>query len=121
MRRREFLSLLSGAAAAWPLPAYAQQVAQTRRIGVLSGLAADHPQGQATIAAFLQGLQQLGWLTGATCGSTTAGAPAMPTTCAVRGGISCAHARCFGGHRRDERWAVTSGDQDYSNCVRECP
>ena len=121
MRRREFLSLLSGAAAAWPLPAYAQQVAQTRRIGVLSGLAADHPQGQATIAAFLQGLQQLGWLTGATCGSTTAGAPAMPTTCAVRGGISCAHARCFGGHRRDERWAVSSGDQDYSNVFANVP
>jgi putative tryptophan/tyrosine transport system substrate-binding protein len=64
MRRREFLSLLSGAAAAWPLTAHAQQVAQTRRIGVLTGLAADDPQGQATIAAFLQGLQHLGWADG---------------------------------------------------------
>ena len=45
----------------------------------------------------------------------------MPTTCAVRGGISCAHARCFGGHRRDERWAVSSGDQDYSNVFANVP
>jgi putative ABC transport system substrate-binding protein len=62
MRRREFISLLGGAAAAWPLTARAQE--RTRRIGVLSALAADDPESMARIAAFLQGLQELGWSVG---------------------------------------------------------
>jgi putative ABC transport system substrate-binding protein len=61
LRRRDFVTLLGGAAAAWPLAARAQQGERMRRIGVLSGLAADDPEGQARIAAFAQGLQQLGW------------------------------------------------------------
>jgi len=65
MRRREFITLLGGAAAAWPLAARAQQPDQMRRIGVLTaGSAADDPDGQARGAAFLQGLQQLGWTDG---------------------------------------------------------
>jgi putative ABC transport system substrate-binding protein len=64
MRRRECISLLGGVALAWPLAARAQQVERVRRIGVLTGLAADDPQGKAIIAAFLQGLQQLGWADG---------------------------------------------------------
>ena len=64
MRRREFITLLGGAAAAWPLAARAQQSERMRRIGVLAGLAADDPEGQARLAAFLQGLQQLGWTDG---------------------------------------------------------
>ncbi len=64
MRRREFITLLGGAAAAWPLAARAQQPERMRRIGVLMSLAADDPEGQARIAAFLQGLQQLGWTDG---------------------------------------------------------
>jgi hypothetical protein len=63
MRRREFISLL-GVAAAWPLAARAQQPERTRRVGVLMTLAADDPQSMARIAAFLQGLQQLGWTDG---------------------------------------------------------
>ena len=63
MRRREFITLLGGAAA-WPLAARAQQAERMRRIGVLMSLAAEHPQGQVCIAAFLQGLQQLGWSDG---------------------------------------------------------
>src|SRR5262245_27857409 len=64
MKRREFITLLgSGAAAAWPLAARAQQSERMRRIGVLMALA-DDPEGQARIAAFLQGLQQLGWADG---------------------------------------------------------
>jgi putative ABC transport system substrate-binding protein len=63
-RRREFITLLGGAAAAWPLAAYAQQPAQVRRIGVLMPFAEDHPVGQARVAAFLQGLRQLGWTDG---------------------------------------------------------
>ena len=64
MRRREFITLLGGAAAAWPLAARAQQGERMRRIGVLMNLTADDPEGQARIAAFLQGLQQLGWTDG---------------------------------------------------------
>jgi hypothetical protein len=60
-KRREFITLLGGAAAAWPLSARAQQPERMRRIGVLMSLAADDPQGPARAEAFLQGLQQLGW------------------------------------------------------------
>ena len=65
MRRREFITLLGGAAAAtWPLAAGAQQAQRMRRIGVLMALPADDPEGQARVAAFLQGLQELGWSVG---------------------------------------------------------
>src|SRR6202048_2558460 len=63
MRRREFISLLGGAAA-WPLGARAQQSEKMRRIGVLMNLAADDSEGQARIAAFVQGLRELGWADG---------------------------------------------------------
>src|SRR5208282_6507780 len=63
MRRREFITLLGGAAA-WPLAARAQQGERMRRIGVLFGIAADDPTSQAFDAAFVQGLQQLGWTEG---------------------------------------------------------
>jgi putative ABC transport system substrate-binding protein len=64
MRRREFITLLGGAAAAWPLAARAQQRERMRRIGVLMNLAADDPEGQARLAAFLQSLQEAGWTVG---------------------------------------------------------
>ena len=64
MKRREFIAVLSGAAAAWPLVARAQQPARIRRIGVfMPGTAAD-PEYQARNAAFLQGLGELGWIVG---------------------------------------------------------
>jgi putative ABC transport system substrate-binding protein len=58
------MTLLGGAAAAWPLAARAQQADRVRRIGMLMSTAADDPDGQARIAAFLDGLQQLGWTDG---------------------------------------------------------
>jgi putative tryptophan/tyrosine transport system substrate-binding protein len=64
LKRREFITLLGGAAAAWPLTARAQQGERVRRIGVLMHLAADDPEGQARHAAFLQGLEQSGWSAG---------------------------------------------------------
>jgi putative ABC transport system substrate-binding protein len=63
MRRREFITLLGGAAA-WPLAARAQQGERMRRIGALTPLAADDPQSQGRMTAFVQGLQQLGWTDG---------------------------------------------------------
>ena len=63
MRRREFIRLLGGAAA-WPLAARAQQSEQARRIGVLMNRAADDSEGQTRLAAFQQGLHQLGWTDG---------------------------------------------------------
>jgi ABC-type uncharacterized transport system substrate-binding protein len=64
VRRREFIRLLGGAGAAWPLAARSQQPERMRRIGVLMHLAADDPEGQARHAAFVQGLQQSGWSAG---------------------------------------------------------
>ena len=62
--RREFLGVLGGAAAAWPLAARAQQAERMRRIGVLLPAAADDPEFQARVGAFLQGLALLGWTIG---------------------------------------------------------
>jgi putative ABC transport system substrate-binding protein len=64
MRRREFITLLGGAAVAWPMAARAQQGERMRRIGVLMYLPADDPEGQARLAALAQGLKQLGWSDG---------------------------------------------------------
>ena len=64
MKRREFITLLGGAAAAWPVAARAQQGEQVRRIGVLMYLPADDPEGQARYAALVQALTQLGWTEG---------------------------------------------------------
>jgi putative ABC transport system substrate-binding protein len=64
MRRREFIRLVSGAAAAWPFTVRAQQTDGTRRVGVLMPYAKDNPEAQARIAAFLHELQRLGWTIG---------------------------------------------------------
>jgi putative ABC transport system substrate-binding protein len=63
MKRREFITLLGGAAA-WPLAARAQQRERVRRIGVFMPGMADDPESEARNAAFLQGLGELGWIVG---------------------------------------------------------
>jgi putative ABC transport system substrate-binding protein len=63
MKRREFMTLIGGAAAAWPLASRAQQTERVRRIGAITGIT-DEPTIQARLAAFLQALQQLGWTDG---------------------------------------------------------
>ena len=64
MQRREFITLLGSAAAAWPLTARAQQAERMRRIGVHLGFNAGDPEAQPLIAAFQQGLKELGWTDG---------------------------------------------------------
>ena len=61
MRRRDFVTLFGGVAAAWPLAAQAQQGERVRRIGVLQPAAADDAIFQARVGAFLQELALLGW------------------------------------------------------------
>jgi putative ABC transport system substrate-binding protein len=63
LKRREFITLLGGVAA-WPVVAGAQQGERVRRIGVFMNLAADDPEGQDRVTAFVQALQQLGWIEG---------------------------------------------------------
>ena len=62
--RRKFISVLGGTVVAWAITARAQQPEQMRRIGVLMALAADDPEGQARLVAFVQGLQESGWTDG---------------------------------------------------------
>src|SRR5262249_61697907 len=64
MRRREFIKVIVGSAATWPLAALAQQGEPMRRIGVLTPWPADDAEGHARLAAFAQALQQSGWTVG---------------------------------------------------------
>ena len=61
MQRREFITLLGGAAAAWPLAVRAQQANRVRQIGMLISVAESDPVGQRNAAIFRQSLQELGW------------------------------------------------------------
>jgi ABC-type uncharacterized transport system substrate-binding protein len=64
MQRRDFITLLGGAAVAWPPAARAQQPSQMKHLGVLMNATADNPEAQNRFAAFLQGLQEVGWAVG---------------------------------------------------------
>ena len=64
IRRREFIALLGGAAAAWPVAAHAQQPERMRRIGVVMAYTESDPNGQVQVEAFRQQLQKLGWIEG---------------------------------------------------------
>jgi len=64
VRRRDFIKVIGGATAVWPLAVRAQQGERSRRLGVLMPFAKDLPEGQARIAVFVQELQRLGWTDG---------------------------------------------------------
>ena len=61
MKRREFITLLGGAAAAWPLAARAQSSNRMRRIGVLMSVEENDPEGKTQLSQFTQGLAESGW------------------------------------------------------------
>jgi putative ABC transport system substrate-binding protein len=63
-RRRDFVGAIGGAAAIWPFRLQAQQIERMRRIGALIPIPVDDPEAKARIAAFQQGLDQLGWTVG---------------------------------------------------------
>ena len=73
MTRRDFITLLGGAAVAWPLAARAQQPGQMRRVSALMGWSEENPEYRTWFAAFVQGLAELGWVDGRKCGSTCIG------------------------------------------------
>jgi len=75
VNRREFITLLGGAAGAWPLAARAQEADRIRRIGVLVALAEDDPEIKARLAAFRQGLEKRGWSEGRNVSIDTRFAP----------------------------------------------
>src|SRR5262245_32216516 len=64
MRRRDFIKVIAGSTAAWPLAVHAQQAERMRRVGVLMGTRGEDPDTEARRAAFEQALQQLGWTQG---------------------------------------------------------
>ena len=75
MRRRDFITLTGGSAAAWPLAARAHQAGPVRRIGVLMGYAESDAAAQSEVSAFRDELAKLGWTEGSIFGSNFAGAP----------------------------------------------
>ena len=64
MKRRDFITVLGGAALAWPLTARAQQGDRVRRIGVLMPFDENDPEGKRRYSAFTQALENLGWTDG---------------------------------------------------------
>jgi hypothetical protein len=96
LKRRAFMTLLGGAAA-WPIGARAQQGEQKRRIGVLNAVAADNPEEQARLAAFHQGLGELGWIVGRNVMIDIRWVAGDTERAKLRGGIGCACTGCHPG------------------------
>ena len=107
LRRREFITLLGGAAA-WPLTARAQQSERVRRIGVLMNRAANDREGQARVAAFQQALQQLGWRGGRDVRRHPLGRGRCGARAPIRGRFDRARAACdpsqWHAERNGEGW-----------------
>ena len=112
---------LLGGAAAWPLAARAQQE-RMRRIGVLTNLVADDPEAQARVAAFLQGLQELGWAAAETCGSISlVRRQSLMTHPQICGGIGRARAGRHPDQRGDRSGAIATSDPQRADRVRAGP
>src|SRR5262245_51552818 len=107
MNRREFITLLGGAAAAWPLAARAQQHDRVRRIGVLLPYHDRDPEGLANLAAFRKSLQELGWAEGRKFGSIIAGPQATASGLALT-------------RRSSPGWRRTSSSASALRSCRRC-
>ena len=120
---REFITLLGGAAAAWPLAARAQQAERVRRIGVLMTAAADDPEAQARVGAFLQGLAATGLdRRPQRADRLPAGPQAMPPSIRRHAAeLGRARAGRHPGRWRRGRGAVAAGDPQRADRVRDRP
>ena len=117
MRRREFITLLGGAAAAWPLAARAQPPERMRRIGVLLAATADDTEFQARVGAFLQALALLGSTIGRNVRIDTRWATANAGNSQTRGGIDRDRAGRHPGPWRLDRRTIVAGNPDRAGCL----
>ena len=110
MKRREFITLLGGAAAAWPVVARAQGIERNRRIGVLMASAEADPESRLRVAAFERGLADLGWTTGRNLLIDYRWAAADPALMQTFAGIGWAPARFNSRKYHPRRDSRGSGD-----------
>jgi len=121
MRRREFITLLGGAATAWPLAARAQQGERMRRIGVLMHLAADDPESPTRIAALRQGLQHFGWADGGNLRIDYRWAKGESRSISSRcQGIDPTLAGCPCGQHQPRGTGAPSGNSHVADCLHQC-
>src|SRR5262245_3311600 len=123
MKRREVITVLGGAAAAWPFVARAPQNEGLRRIGVLMSVAADDEEGKARFGAFQQGLQQLGWVEGRNVRIDIRwpGAANADDIRKYATELATLAPDANPGHWQLDRGSVATGDSDSADCVRGCP
>jgi putative tryptophan/tyrosine transport system substrate-binding protein len=117
--RRDFITLLGGAAAAWPLTARAQQPERSRRIGVLMGIA-EGPLGQVYVTALLDGLRELGWTDGRNVRIDirwAAGSADQARAFAKE--LSDGSRDCYRWPKHSSGRRIAAGDSHAPDCVRE--
>ena len=118
MRRREFISLLGGAAVAWPLAARAQQAERSWNVGVLVGLREDDPDTQARLAGLRAGLEKLGWSEGRNIRIHYRFAPPRHSDPGIGEGISFPSTRCVAQPSVAGHTCVAGSDPNNPNRVR---